>query len=120
MSDKEKAYEAFEKLGRRKALAISRLNAAVRYSLDEQGMINKVKVAPGCTFSLPQYSCKAEALMLGKYPSKDLFKESGKAVSEEMIEKTGVRWSTEYKQPAIEGIIEKALLMAAGMWEEME
>jgi len=35
-----------------------------------------------------------------------------------MIEKTGFRWSTEYKQPAIEGVIEKLLAMAAGMWEE--
>ena len=38
--------------------------------------------------------------------------------TDEMIEKTGVRWSTAYKQPAIEGVIEKVLSMAAGIWEE--
>ena len=32
--------------------------------------------------------------------------------------KTGIRWSTAYKQPAIEGVIEKVLAMAAGIWEE--
>ena len=56
--------------------------------------------------------------MLGKAPSKELFCEAGKAVSDEMIEKTGVRWSTAYKQPAIEGVIEKVLAVAAGIWEE--
>lgn len=113
-----KIYEAFEKLGRRKALAISRLNAAVRYTLDEQGVIDWVRVAPGCIFSVPQRSFRAEALLLGKQPSKEFFAKAGKAVSDEMIEKTGVRWSTAYKQPAIEGVIEKVLAMAAGTWEE--
>ena len=112
-------YEAFEKLGRRKALAISRLNAAVRYTVDEDGNIDWVRVAPGCIFSIPQRSLKAEEMMLGKAPSKELFCEAGKAVSDEMIEKTGIRWSTAYKQPAIEGVIEKVLAMAAGIWEEM-
>ena len=111
-------YEAFEKLGRRKALAISRLNAAVRYTLDENGLINWVRLVPGCTFSIPQRARKAEELLLGKCPSKPLFEEAGKAVSKEMIDKTGIRWSTAYKQPAIEGVIEKVLLTAAGMWEE--
>ena len=113
-----KIYEAFEKLGRRKALAISRLNAAVRFTLDQEGKIDWVRVAPGCIFSIPQRSLKAEEAMLGKAPSKELFCEAGKAVSEEMIEKTGIRWSTAYKQPAIEGVIEKVLSMAAGIWEE--
>lgn len=116
---KANIYEAFEKLGRRKALAISRLNAAVRYTVDGEGKIDWIRLAPGCIFSIPQRSKKAEALLLGKYPSKELFAEAGKAVSEEMIEKTGVRWSTAYKQPAIEGVIEKVLAMAAGIWEEM-
>jgi carbon-monoxide dehydrogenase medium subunit/xanthine dehydrogenase FAD-binding subunit len=111
--------EAFEKLGRRKALAISILNAAVRYTVDEDGKIDWVRVAPGCIFSIPQRSLKAEEMMIGKAPSKELFCEAGKAVSDEMIEKTGVRWSTAYKQPAIEGVIEKVLAMAAGIWEEM-
>lgn len=116
---KEKVYEAFEKLGRRKALAISRLNAVVRYTLSEDGTIRWVRLVPGCVFAVPQRSEKAEALLMGKTPSKALFEEAGKAVSEEMIEKTGVRWSTAYKQPAIEGVIEKVLAMAAGIWEEM-
>lgn len=115
---KEKVYEAFEKLGRRKALAISRLNAAVRYTVDAEGVINWVRLAPGCIFSIPQRSENAEHFLLGKCPSREVFAQAGKQVSEEMIEKTGIRWSTAYKQPAIEGVIEKVLLMAAGMWED--
>lgn len=115
----EKVYEAFEKLGRRKALAISRLNASVRYTLDEEGKIKWVHLTPGCVFSAPQRSKKAEEVLLGKEPSKELFEKAGMAVSEEMIEITGVRWSTAYKQPAIEGVVEKLLLKAAGIWEEV-
>lgn len=58
---------------------------------------------------------RAEQVVIGKIPSIEVFKEAGKAVSDVMIERTGVRWSTEYKQPAVEGIVEEALLKAAGM-----
>jgi hypothetical protein len=32
-----------------------------------------------------------------------------------MIQRTGVRWSTEYKQPVLEALVERALLCAAGI-----
>lgn len=105
----------FVKLGRRKALAISRLNASVALRFDEDGAIQDARIAPGCIFIKPDRVEKAEQLLIGEKPSEDLFQQAGKAVSEVMIERTGIRWSTEYKQPAVEGIIEEALLRAAGM-----
>ena len=61
---------------------------------------------------------KAEALIVGKAPSAALFEEAGKAVSEEMIARTGIRWSTEYKKPVIEALIQRALCRAAGLPED--
>ena len=60
----------------------------------------------------------AEALVVGKAPSAELFEEAGKAVSEEMIKRTGIRWSTEYKKPVIEALIQRALWRAAGLPED--
>ena len=108
---------AFIKLGRGKALAISRMNAAVALKM-ENGVIAAARIAPGCVFSTPDRVEKAEALIVGKAPSAALFEEAGKAVSEEMIARTGIRWSTEYKKPVIEALIQRALCRAAGLPED--
>lgn len=110
------ACTAFAKLGRRKALAISRLNAAIVLSVEE-GVITMARIAPGCIFVRPDRVTEAEKALTGEKPSREVFALAGKKVSEEMIKRTGVRWSTEYKQPAVEGIVEQGLLMAAGMEE---
>ncbi|MEG2037967.1 MAG: FAD binding domain-containing protein, partial [Ruthenibacterium sp.] len=105
---------AFLKLGRRKALAISRLNAAVALKM-EDGVITDARIVPGCVFGAPDRVEDAEKMAIGQRPSRTLFADCGARVSEEMIARTGVRWSTEYKKPAIEALIERALLQAAGM-----
>lgn len=105
----------FSKLGRRKALAISRLNCAAALTLDEEGVITDARIAPGCIFIIPDRAEAAESLLIGKKPSEALFEEAGRAVSALMIERTGVRWSTEYKQPVVEEIVYRALCAAAGM-----
>lgn len=99
---------AFVKLGRRKALAISRLNAAVRLKLKD-GCIVEAAIAPGCIFTVPERVKKAEELLIGEKPSETLFQAAGEAVSAEMIERTGIRWSTEYKKPAVETIVADAI-----------
>lgn len=107
----------FVKLGRRKALAISRLNVSAALLLDRTGTIKEARISPGCIFIKPDRVAKAEQIITGQRPSPELFKKAGKAVSEVMIERTGVRWSTEYKQPAVEGMVEEALLRAVGLEE---
>lgn len=111
------AHTAFAKLGRRKALAISRLNGAIVLSV-EAGIITMARIAPGCIFVRPDRVTEAEKVLIGQPPSREVFALAGKKVSEEMIKRTGVRWSTEYKQPAVEAIVEQGLLMAAGMEEQ--
>lgn len=103
----------FGKLGRRKALAISRLNVSAAIKVNEDERITFVRIAPGCIFAAPDRVEKAEQLLMGEKVSKELFKEAGKVVADEMIERTGIRWSTQYKQPAVEGIVEETLIEAA-------
>lgn len=104
----------FAKLGRRKALAISRLNVSAALKLDEEGRIDFARIAPGCIFSTPDRVETAENILIGRKPSEELWREAGKAVSEEMIRRTGIRWSMEYKQPAVEAIVEDALTECCG------
>lgn len=102
----------FVKLGRRKALAISRLNAAVGLTLADDGTIATARIAPGCIFKAPKRVTTAEALLIGKVPSPELFAQAGAEVSAEMIRITGVRWSTEYKGPVVETVVSDALQVA--------
>ena len=105
----------FSKLGRRKALAISRLNCAAALTFGGDGAILEARIAPGCIFVKPDRVEKAEQLLVGKKPSEELFSEAGRAVAQVMIERTGVRWSTQYKEPAVQEIVLRALCQAAGM-----
>lgn len=99
----------FVKLGRRKALSISRMNVSVVAHQDENGVIDYIRLAPGCVFATPERAGKAEAMLLGKKPDAALLEEAAKAVGDEMVERTGVRWSTEYKQPVIAALVRRAL-----------
>lgn len=105
----------FEKLGRRKALAISRMNVSAVISLDGNGNIEKASVCPGCVFAVPDLVEKAEKVLVGNKPSEKLFLDAGKAVAEDMIERTGIRWSTKYKEPVIEWLTQRALMKSVNM-----
>ncbi len=103
---------AFIKVGRRKALAIARLNVAVAVQVHASGIIEDVRIAPGCIFIKPHRVTSAEDALFGKKAHRRVCAQAGILVGKAMIEETGVRWSTEYKLPAIEGIVEEALLRA--------
>lgn len=106
---------AFIKLGRRKALAISRINVAVTARCDNDGKVADIRIYPGCIFGIPERVTAAEKILIGKLPTDELINEAGLKVSDEMINKTGIRWSTEYKKPAVEALIRRALKQVLGV-----
>lgn len=108
---------AFIKLGRRKALAISRMNVAAALKM-ESGVIKEARLVPGCVFGTPDRVSEIEEFLCGEQPSRELFEEAGKMTGEEMLARTGVRWSTEYKQPVITALVSRTLMHAAGLKEE--
>jgi len=102
------ARSAFVKLGRRNALAISRMNVAVVLFL-EDGMIREARIAPGSATPMPERFAAAEKILVGKRPSEELFRAAGAAVAAEMVERSGRRWSTPYKEPVIAALAARAL-----------
>lgn len=106
------ATSAFIKLGRRNALAISRMNVAVILDTDANGNISELRIAAGSTTPKPGRTRTAEAVLIGQQPTEELINEAAKKVSEEMIAITGYRWSTEYKEPVIEALVRRAICKA--------
>ncbi|RPI00965.1 MAG: xanthine dehydrogenase family protein subunit M [Ignavibacteriae bacterium] len=103
------AKSAFIKLGRRNALAISRLSVAAILQCRSDGVIQVARIVPGAVFPKWQRVPEAEQLLIGQPPSKDLFAKAGEQVSEMLISFTGRRWSTEYKEPVIAALVRRAL-----------
>ncbi|KUO50101.1 MAG: hypothetical protein APF76_06445 [Desulfitibacter sp. BRH_c19] len=106
---------AFLKVGRRKALAIARINIAVCVTLDDEGKVSEVRISPGSVLPNPGRVTAAEEILLGNKPELDLIDEAGKKVSEEMLKRSGIRWSTEYKKPVIEALTKRCLKKALGV-----
>ena len=86
---------AFIKLGRRNALAISRLSVAAILELRKDGRIADARIVPGAAFPRWQRVTEAERMLVGEKPGEKLFAAAGKKVADEMIKATGRRWSTE-------------------------
>jgi CO/xanthine dehydrogenase FAD-binding subunit len=103
------ARSSFVKLGRRNALSIARLSVAAVIAKTNDGMINDARIVTGAAFPKWQRVPEAESVLLGQKPSRTLFDEAGKKVSEALISFTGRRWSTEYKEPVIAVLVRRAL-----------
>ena len=103
------AKSVFIKLGRRNALAISRLSVSAILRKNDAGLIQEARIVPGAAFPKWQRMTEAEKILIGQKPSKDLFAAAGEKVSEVMISFTGRRWSTEYKEPVIAVLVRRAL-----------
>jgi CO/xanthine dehydrogenase FAD-binding subunit len=51
----------------------------------------------------------AEETLKGNVPNPELIRRASETVSAEMIRRSGIRPTTEYKKPAVEGLVIKAL-----------
>ncbi len=103
---------AFFKLGRRKALAISRINMAAILQVDENNIIKEVRLAPGSVFPAWKRVHEAEQFLTGKTANENNFNEAGRITSEEMIKISGRRWSTPYKEPVTAALVRRTLMLA--------
>lgn len=103
------ARSAFVKLGRRNALAISRLSVAAVVARDAGGVITEARIVPGAALPVWQRVTGAEVMLAGQQPSADLFAAAGRTVADVMIGATGRRWSTEYKEPVLAVLVRRAL-----------
>ncbi|HEX9115934.1 MAG TPA: FAD binding domain-containing protein [Anaerolineae bacterium] len=99
----------FIKLGRRNAMAISRLTVAALGRLDAAGRVAEARLVPGsATPQILRFSA-VEKLLLGQQPGDELFDAAGRLAVDEMARLSGRRWSSEYKEPALAGMVCQAL-----------
>jgi CO/xanthine dehydrogenase FAD-binding subunit len=105
---------AFTKLGRRNAQAISRLSMAAIGRLDERGRVDYVRLSPGAAMPTPRRFPEVEGMLVGQLPTDELLAAAGARTAEVMIAVTGRRWSTEYKEVAIQALAERTLRRALG------
>lgn len=97
-------FADFRKIGRRKALAIARISMAAMARKDESGRIDFMRFSLGSCTPTPHRMTVVEELMTGRVPSEALIWEAGRLLADAMIEITGRRSSTIYKEPAIQGL----------------
>ncbi len=105
----------FVRLARRNALAKSRMSLALAARLNDEGKIEDIRISAGSVTPLPCRFKAAEAVLLGKIPAEEDMKEAAELISGEMIERSGYRWSTDYKKPVVEALAVRALKRVMGV-----
>jgi len=105
----DKMKSAYYKVGRRKALAIARLDLAVIAQQNEAGLLTDIRIAPGAVFDSFDRASNVEQLLKNQIPTKPLILKAATALEEEMIQRAGIRWSTEYKKPVVETVAKRLL-----------
>ena len=100
---------AFVKLGRRKALAIARLNLGLAMNMAGDGKMVKVALALGAVgvsaYRVPQ----VEELLQGKYLIKDTISDACNLISRVVADKLGSRPTAPYKKSIAGAALHKAL-----------
>jgi xanthine dehydrogenase FAD-binding subunit len=100
---------AFEKLGRRNAMARARMNLSIVLGMDNQEKVTELRIVPGAVMPVARRAKGAEKKLLGQKPAESLIESSVETLAEEMVAVTGRRWSTEYKVPVLKNIARRLL-----------
>ena len=106
----EVEFADFQKIGRRKELAISRMSMAAMARQAGDKSISFIRFALGSCTPTPHRFREIEEMLLGKVPDEALLWEAGRVLAERMIEITGRRLSAVYKEPAIQGLFVRLML----------
>jgi carbon-monoxide dehydrogenase medium subunit/xanthine dehydrogenase FAD-binding subunit len=77
--------------------------------LDDAGRVAEVRIVPWSATPQIRRFPKAEAVLLGQIPTLELLREAARVAVAEMTEITGKRWSSEFKEPALESMVLRAL-----------
>jgi len=94
----------FQKIGRRKELAIARMSMSVMAAQESDGSISFIRFALGSCTPTPHRFRDVEKYLRGKIPDERLLWDAGRILAEGMLEITGRRLSAIYKEPAIQGL----------------
>ncbi len=102
-------FSDFQKIARRKALAIARMSMAVLVERTKEGAFRFVRLALGSATPTPMRMVGVESFLVGKLPDRKTLAEGSRILAEEMIRITGRRPSTDYKEKAVRGLFLRML-----------
>ncbi len=105
----EADFADFQKIGRRKELAVARISMAVMASRDQDGKIEFLRFSLGACTPTPTRIEAVEEFLTGKTLTRELIWEAGHILTEKMVEITGIRGSSAYKKPAMQGLFMRML-----------
>lgn len=103
-------FSDFQKIGRRKELAIARMSMAAMAKQADDKSISFIRFALGACTPTPHRFREIEKMLLGKVPNEILLWKAGRILAECMLEVTGRRPSAVYKEPAIQGLFMRLML----------
>jgi len=101
-------FSSFQKIGRRQAVAITRVSLALAARV-EGNVVEHVKVVPGSATPVPQPFSRVESSIRNSRTAALEPEKLGEMAAEEMVEITGERWSTPYKKPALSTLVRRAV-----------
>lgn len=91
----------FYKLGRRRAVTISRITLAILCDV-EKNNFKEIRIASGAITPIGKRFYEIEKFATGKQINNDLLIEISQMIGKEIINATGLRWSTAYKLPVVQ------------------
>ena len=103
-------FADFQKIGRRKELAIARMSMAAMIAQEKDKSISFMRFALGSCTPTPHRFLEIEEMLLDRVPDEKLLWEAGRVLAERMIGITGRRLSAVYKEPAIQGLFMRLML----------
>jgi|AntRauTorcE11897_2_1112592.scaffolds.fasta_scaffold05090_2 carbon-monoxide dehydrogenase medium subunit/xanthine dehydrogenase FAD-binding subunit len=101
-------YENYQKVKRRQAVAIARINLAVITKVEED-KLKDIKIAFGSATPTAIRFRKIEKYLEGKDIAELNLEEIADKTGQEMVDITGTRWSTPYKKPVVGNLLKRAL-----------
>ena len=113
MSIKVKSLEAYKqsffKIGRRKALAIARLNFAMAVLKNADDTIKDIRIVVGAALPVTKRFYDIEKQLVGKKLNEEIIDQVSKDISDQVLAIAGPRKSSEYKIPVIKNVINRML-----------
>jgi carbon-monoxide dehydrogenase medium subunit/xanthine dehydrogenase FAD-binding subunit len=103
----------FYKLGRRSAVSISRISLAFLLS-EENRLIKEFRIASGAITPIGKRFYEIESPFIGKEICSATFIEIAQKLGEQVLETTGLRWSSVYKLPVVQQMLYQLLVKNVG------
>lgn len=98
----------FYKLGRRRAVAISRISLAILAKI-ERAKVQDLRIASGAVTPIAKRFFDLEKEALGKKLDKSFSKKLAQELGRQVLEITGLRYSTAYKLPVVQQLFYQLL-----------